>query len=107
MAKLRMLAPRVATLDTRIAKPPPKVADRELLTQEHKAWRQAVIARAHGRCQDPEHKGDRFGHRLVADHVLERRDRPDLALDLRNGRASCWACHTRKTNEERAKRMRR
>ena len=68
--------------------------------------RDLVIKRANGQCQDPDHKGDRRGHRLVADHILERQDRPDLALDLDNGRGVCWSCHGRKSASERAKRMR-
>ncbi len=101
-----MLRPALQAADLRAVKPAPKRADPELLTEEHRKWARKVIARADGECQDPKHKGDRRGHRLVADHILERRDRPDLALDLNNGRASCWSCHTRKTNEERAKRAR-
>ncbi len=105
MARLKMLQPRVPTLDTRRVPPPPKQADRELLTSAHRAWAAEVIRRANGKCQDPKHKGERHSHRLVADHIAERRDRPDLALDINNGRASCWPCHTRKTTDERAKRM--
>ncbi len=105
MAKLKMLQPRVPTMDTRRVKPPPKAVERFYLTPEHRAWAADVIKAANEQCQDPKHVGDRRGHRLVADHILERRDRPDLALVRSNGRGSCWSCHTRKTGEERAKRM--
>lgn len=107
MAKLKMLTPRVPTMDIRRVKPPPKTADPWYLTPEHQHWAAEVIKRANGQCQDPDHKGDRRGHRLVADHILERRDRPDLALVVSNGRGSCYSCHTRKTAAQRAKRMRR
>lgn len=105
MAKIPMLKSRIPTADFRRVKPPPKAADVELQTPEHRAWAEEVIRRANGECQDPAHIGDRRGHRLLADHIIERRDRPDLALDVNNGRGSCWPCHTRKTAAERAKRM--
>jgi len=108
MAKLTMLKPRVATLDTRIAQPPPKVAEAWYLTPEHKAWAAEVIRRSGNRCQDPTCRARHYpGQRLFADHIKERRDRPDLALDPSNGQALCGSAHTRKTNVERAKRMAR
>lgn len=104
--RIPTVAPRIPTADTRRVKPPPKRADGELLTSGHKAWRDAVIARARGLCQGVDHKGDRAGHRLVADHVKERRD-GGAALDPANGAALCWSCHTLKTLRERAKRAAR
>ncbi len=35
-----------------------------------------------------------------ADHLITREDRPDLALDLSNGRGRCHTCHSRKTAME-------
>lgn len=99
-----MLRPRIATADTRRVKPPPKTVEPYYGTAEHKAWAAAVIKRDGSICQDPRHKGPREGLRCVADHIKERRDRPDLQLDLSNGITRCWSCHTRKTAEERAKR---
>ena len=106
MAKLTMLRPRVATADTRRVKPPPKQTDPYYGTAEHKAWAGDVKQRAGGVCQDPEHEGPRLVCKGVADHIKERRDRPDLQLDPKNGIYRCWPCHTRKTYAERAKRMR-
>lgn len=103
---MKMLQPRVAMANLQTAKTPPKTADRELLTAAHRVWRNEVIKRAKSECQDPDHRGDPRGHRLVADHILERQDRPDLALHLSNGRGTCWACHSRKSAAERTKRMR-
>lgn len=101
-----MVKPRVATLDTRSAKPPPKEVDPFYLTPEHQAWRAEVIARAHGYCQDTQCKTpNRKPSRLFADHVIERRDDPSKHLDPNNGRAVCGSCHSRKTARERAKRM--
>lgn len=95
-------------MDTRRVKLPAKVGDPYYLTPEHKAWAAAVIARAGGRCQDPTCRARHYPRqRLFADHVKERRDRPDLALDISNGRALCGSAHTRKTLAERAKRMAR
>lgn len=107
IAKLHMLGPRVPTMDTRRVKPPPKTVEPWYTTPEHKAWAAAVIARAGGRCQDPTCNARHYpGQRLFADHIRERRDRPDLALDPTNGQALCGSAHTRKTNAERVKRMR-
>jgi hypothetical protein len=107
MAKLTMLRPRIPTADTRIVPRAPKVADPWYNSAEHKAWVAAVIARAGGRCQDPTCKAKHWpGMRIYADHIKERRDRPDLALDVRNGMARCASAHTKKTLAERAKRMR-
>jgi 5-methylcytosine-specific restriction protein A len=106
MAKIAMLKPRVATLDTSLAPPPPKTADPWYLTPEHQAWSAEVIRRAGGKCQDPAHKDTGRPYRVVADHIKERRDRPDLALVVSNGLCRCWPCHTTKTNDERAKRHR-
>ena len=84
-----------------------KAVDPYYLTPEHRAWATAVIQRAGGKCQDPTCRALHYpGQRLFADHIKERRDRPDLALDLRNGRAVCGSAHSRKTAAERARRLR-
>lgn len=104
---LRSLESRVPLLDVRRAKPAPKTADPHYLTPEHRAWRAEVIERAQGRCQDPRCKTPhRTGMRLFADHIDELKD-GGAATDLDNGMARCGSCHTRKTNEERARRMAR
>jgi len=81
--------------------------DPYLQTKEHRAWSAAVLRRANYRCEDPLHdpRYPRSGIRLHADHVAERRDRPDLALRLDNGLSRCSRCHVAKTLRERAKRM--
>lgn len=104
MPRIAMLKPRVAMLDTALAPPPPKTTDAWYGTPEHKAWAAEVIRRAAGRCQDRAHRGG-HGRRLVADHIVEKRDGGDL-LDPANGMARCWSCHTRKTNQQRALRHR-
>ena len=107
MAKIHMLGSRIPTMDTRRVRPPPKTVEPWYLTPEHKAWAAEVIMRAGNRCQDRTCKARHYpGQRLFADHIKERRDRPDLALDPTNGRALCGSAHGRKTVAERAKRMR-
>lgn len=94
--KLRNLAPRIATLPPRID-PGPKTADPHYATPAHRAWREQVIARSGGTCQDPQCRTpNRRPSRLFADHVHELKD-DGAALDPANGRALCGACHTRKT----------
>ena len=102
--RLQTIRPRIATIDTRAVKPPPKQADPIYSTPEYQAWRAKVIARASGRCQDPRCKSPhRRGIRLFADHVIEMRD-GGAPFDTTNGLARCGSCHTIKTLEARAKR---
>jgi 5-methylcytosine-specific restriction endonuclease McrA len=102
MARLTMLKPRVATLDTSIAKLPPKVADAELLTRDWKSMRLKVKERANGRCQAKGCTKPGF----YADHIIERRD-GGAVFDMANLQWLCPSHHQVKTNAERAKRMAR
>jgi len=101
--RIPTITSRIATIDTRRVKPPPKTADLELQTQAHRDWRALVIRRAGGACQGTTHEGERTGHRLIADHVVERRD-GGATLDPANGQALCWRCHGLKTAAARAAR---
>lgn len=104
MARIKLVGPRIATLDARAVKAPPKRVDAFYTTPQYELWRAEVIERADGRCQDPLCKHpDRRGMRLFADHVHEIRD-GGAPYDPANGLARCGSCHTRKTAEERAKR---
>lgn len=107
---LSMLRPSLPVLNTRIAQLPPKQADRELLTAEHRAWRNAVVDRAGHRCEWFVHgvRCDRAApaHRLFADHIVERKD-GGAALDVANGQCLCASHHGLKTFRERSKRMAR
>lgn len=107
---LSNVRPRLPVLDLRTARPAPKAADRELLTGDHRAWREAVVQRAGHRCEWVEHgvRCDRSApqHRLYADHVVERQD-GGAALDVTNGRCLCASHHGLKTFRERARRMAR
>ena len=87
-----MLKPRLATIDTSIARPLLKTAAPHYQTSEHREWSRRVIARAGGACQ---HCG-RKGVRLFADHIRELKD-GGAPFDLGNGAAICGSCHTTKT----------
>lgn len=110
MPKIRMLTPRIGTLDTRTARVPPKQADPYYLTPQHRAWARDVIDRAGGRCEAiDEATGERCTkaepyHRMFADHVEERRDG---GADLGQGKCMCGSHHTEKTTAARAARAAR
>lgn len=104
--KLRTIGPKVRLLDTRKVKVAEKTADPHYSTPEHRAWRAKVVAKAHGRCQDPAHVGSHEpGIRLFADHIKELRDGGD-PFAVSNGMARCGACHSRKTAAARQARLR-
>ncbi len=107
---LRNVLPRLPVLDLRTARPAPKTADRELLTGDHRAWREAVLQRAGYRCEwhGQGVRCDRTApmHRMFADHVVERRD-GGAAFDVSNGQCLCGSHHGLKTFRERARRMAR
>lgn len=99
--RLQTIKPRIATIDTRAVKPPPKTADPIYSTREYQAWRAKIIERAGGRC---EWLGcGRRERRMFADHIHEVKD-GGARYDPANGQCLCGSHHTTKTNEERAKR---
>jgi 5-methylcytosine-specific restriction protein A len=107
--RLRNLGPRVQTLDTRTAKPLPKKADEHYGTAEHRAWAKKVKDRAGWRCEYVE-RGQRCENRhptsvMYADHIEDVKDRPDLALEISNGRCACNSHNTRSGIAARAARM--
>lgn len=109
-ARIPTLGPRVATLDTRTAKPLPKKVDDHYNTPEHRAWALAIKRRAGWRCEVVE-SGRRCecssarGDRIHAGHIKNRRDYPELALDPNNGQAECTSHNTRFGLQDRARRM--
>lgn len=108
--RLRNLGPRVQTLDTRTAKPLPKKADEHYGTAEHREWAKKVKDRAGWRCEYVE-DGKRCecskarGDQIYAGHIKNRRDYPELALDLSNGRAECNSHNTRAGIQDRENRL--
>lgn len=98
--RLKCIAPSVATIDTRIARPLPKRADPFYLSP---AWRSLVrrITEVRGcRCQGC----GREGVRLSGDHVHEVKD-GGAKLDPANIQLLCGSCHSKKTARVRAQRM--
>ncbi|MDO1582417.1 HNH endonuclease signature motif containing protein [Rhizobium oryzicola] len=107
MGKLKTFAGTVRAIDTRTVRPPPKKADADLLTPEHRQWANEVKRRAGYQCEAVEN-GMRCQvkapARLFADHIVERRD-GGAPLDPLNGRCLCGSHHTRKTAAARAVRL--
>ncbi len=101
MAKLAMLQPRVATINTSIAAPPPKTAEPFYSSKEWLAMRDRVRREAQGRCQRPGCGARGF----IVDHIVEIRD-GGAKLDRGNLELLCSSHHTLKTNDARARRMR-
>lgn len=108
MARLRTLAPRIRTLDTRTVPLPPKRPDLVYQSPEFGAWRARVVARAGGQCQavDGGRRCDKAKphHRMYADHIVALRDGGD-PFDVSNGQCLCHMHHERKKVEERVARM--
>ncbi len=99
--KLRTARPMVKVADHRSVLPPPKRADPELLTPEHREWALAVKRRAGWKCEDCGAQGGNGGVRLFAHHIHERSD--GGALDG-PGRCLCGSCHSTVTADNRARR---
>ena len=88
-----------------------KVADRFYSSLEWRAlveseYAKRFVSKERARCQDLrcEQRLATRGTRLFADHIVELRDGGN-PLDPTNILFRCGSCHTRKTAEERAKRM--
>jgi len=105
--RLRAIGKRIRPLDSRPFTPPDKSADSYYRTPHHKEWARAVIRAAGGLCQGAAHDPvkPRNARRLFADHIIERADGGAL-LSLANGQALCGSCHSRKTMQRRAARLR-
>ena len=102
---LRTLGPRLATLDTRRIKPPPKRADSIYISSEWRTFIAALI-KARGRvCEHPQCRTPDRGkdQRIFGDHIKELQDGGAL-LDPSNVMLMCNPCHGIKTARERGKR---
>lgn len=100
MAKIRMLAPRLRTVDVRSVKPQVKTADAFYVSPEWRALMAEIIADRGRICEACHRKGTR----IFGDHIVELKD-GGASLDKRNIKCLCGACHTKKTVAARAARM--
>ena len=71
----------------------------------HKRWRELVIRRAGGLCQECRRYGrvDADGMRVkatTAHHIVPLEVAPERAFDPNNGMALCAACHNKKHPEK-------
>ncbi|MER8615985.1 HNH endonuclease [Mesorhizobium sp. M1409] len=105
----KQIGVQVRQVDMRTARAITKTADAELLTPQHRAWRNQVLQRAGQRCEAID-DGRRCiiiaPSRLFADHIVERKD-GGAPLDVANGQCLCGRHHTLKTAAARAERMAR
>ena len=109
MAKLRTLAPRVRTVDTRTTRLLPP-SDPIYNSREYRSWRAMVIAQAGGRCEALVN-GYRCTKatphsRVFADHIVELKDGGSLT-DPNNGMCLCFSHHQIKTVQARKVRLSR
>ena len=109
--KLRILGHKLKPTQHHRLTLPQKVADRELQTPEHKAWRLIVCRRAGWQCEAILSDGARCsrsaanGDRMIADHIVERADGGAL-YDPDNGQCLCTPCNTAKGTQARGARAR-
>jgi len=107
-----MKTPRLSLLGNRVGMATPRLAPRPKQISDvyhSKPWvelRAAIIKQRGRRCEDPKcatpNRG--AGGQIYGDHIVELQDGGQL-LDPANVLLRCAPCHTRKTIEERAKRM--
>jgi 5-methylcytosine-specific restriction enzyme A len=102
MAKLTMLGSRVATLDTSIATPPPKMGEAFYSSPAWVALRDRVRREERGHCRTP----GCAKPGVWVDHIVERKD-GGAEFDRSNLQLLCASCHTTKTARVRAERVRR
>lgn len=106
MAKLRMIAPTLRTMDTRTVRPPVKTADAFYVSAEWRKLMSSLIATRGRICEDKHCDGrtHKPGMRVFGDHIVELQD-GGAPLDPANVLLRCGASHTKKTAAARAQRM--
>lgn len=68
-------------------------------TQRHREWAEKVKRKSGYLCEDCK----RYGRNIpakIAHHKQSVKDRPDLAYDVSNGEALCFACHNKRHPEK-------
>lgn len=101
MPRLSTPKPRVQTLDTRRAHPPPKQTESFYRSPEWRDLLARLIRERGRRCEMPGCGAGGPGVRIFGDHVHEISE-GGARLDPRNVRLICAACHNRKTAAARA-----
>ncbi len=106
MAKLRMMAPALRSMETRSISVARKAAEPFYLSPAWRALMVSIIAKRGRRCEDPHCDGrtHKPGMRVFGDHIIELRD-GGAPLDPSNVMLRCGASHTRKTLAARGVRM--
>jgi hypothetical protein len=103
--RIASIQPRIAAIDTRAARPPPRVHEPFYWSREWRDLLDRIVAKRGRRCEDHNCKSpDLTNRRIFGDHMVEIRD-GGAKLDESNVMLRCGSCHTRKTNVERAKRV--
>lgn len=97
MGRLKALDARVEMLEARV-RPAPKIAD---VFYHSREWRALVAAVKRARGAWCQRCGS--GHRIIGDHVVERKD-GGADLDPANIELLCAACHNAKTARAKARR---
>lgn len=97
--RLKIVGPKVRTVDTRRVAPPPKKADSFYLKAEWKSFIGALIAVRGRRCEDC----GRTDCRIFGDHIKELQD-GGAPLDPTNVKLRCGSCHITKTAQVRKER---
>jgi len=108
MNSLRIIGRKLAPSRRVKVRVAPKVADGVLHSPQHRAFRLIVCRRAGWRCEWVEDgqrctKSAASGHRVIADHIVERADGGAL-FDPANGQCLCVQHNTLKGTQARAAR---
>ncbi|XUM25062.1 HNH endonuclease (plasmid) [Bradyrhizobium oligotrophicum S58] len=111
---LRSIGRKLAPSSRAKLKPAPKMAESfylspewRMLCEEIKRERWPHLLATQGHCCEDQSCNARHSRntRIFFDHLIERRDRPDLALVKSNIMGRCGSSHSKKTAIERARRM--
>ena len=101
MARVKQIKSRLSLLDQRAAPPPAEIVEKLYSSPAWLGLMASLRKQRGNQCQ----RCDRKGCRMFGDHIVELKD-GGAKLDPANVQILCGACHTLKTNAERAKRMR-
>jgi 5-methylcytosine-specific restriction protein A len=114
MVKLRTLAHKLRPSTQFKVRTPDKIVDPFYVSPEWRGlcdqikrerWPRLLAIKGHC-CEDPKCTAQHTPQtRIFFDHVKERRDHPELALVKGNIMGRCGSSHTRKTADERRRRL--